>query len=79
MRFPTMWYVQPAKAQTCAYMQSDQSLSKSLEYSMTLKLLTEHHLELLSLKEGCTGSSESTDTTLVKMQYCWKSQVTAHI
>ena len=27
-------------------------------------LLTENHLELLSLKEGCTGSSES---TLVKM------------
>ena len=27
----------------CAYAQSDQSLSKSLEYSMTVKLLTEHH------------------------------------
>ena len=26
---------------------------------MTVKLLTEHHLELLSLKDGCTGSSES--------------------
>ena len=31
---------------------------------MIVKLLTEHHLELLSLKGGCTGSSES---TLVKM------------
>ena len=41
---------------------------------MTVKLLTEHHLELLSLKVGCTGSS---DFTLVKMPHCWKSHVTA--
>ena len=27
---------------------------------MTAKLLTEHHLEFLSLKEGCTDSYEST-------------------
>ena len=27
---------------------------------MTVKLLTEHHLEFLSLKGGCRGSSEST-------------------
>ena len=27
---------------------------------MTVKLLTEHHLELQSLKGGCKGSSEST-------------------
>ena len=27
---------------------------------MTVKLLTENHLEFLSLKGGCTGSSEST-------------------
>ena len=27
---------------------------------MVVKLLTEHHLEFLSLKGGCTGSSEST-------------------
>ena len=26
---------------------------------MIVKLLTEHHLEFLSLKGGCTGSSES--------------------
>ena len=37
---------------------------------MTVKLLTEHHLEFLSLKGGCRGSSES---TRVKMPYCWKS------
>ena len=43
---------------------------------MTVKLLTEHHLELLSLKGGCTGSPES---TLVEMPHCWKSHVVAHI
>ena len=41
---------------------------------MIVKLLTEHHLEFLSFKGGCTGSSES---TLVKMLHCWKSHVTA--
>ena len=43
---------------------------------MTLKLLTEDHLEFLSLKGGCTGLSES---TLVKVPHCWKSHATAHI
>ena len=43
---------------------------------MSVKLLTEHHLEVLSLKGGCTGTSES---TLVKMPHCWKSHVAAHI
>ena len=43
---------------------------------MTVKLLTEQHLEFLPLKEDCTGSSES---TLVKMPHCWKSHVMAHI
>ena len=42
---------------------------------MIVKLLTEHHLEFLSLKGGCTGLSES---TLVKMPHCWKSHVAAH-
>ena len=56
----------------CAYAQSDQSLCWSLEYSMSVKLLTEHHLEFLSLKGGCTGSSKSTP---VKMPHCWKSHV----
>ena len=57
-----------------AYTQSDQSLCWSLEFSMLL--LTEHHLEFLSLKGGCTGSSES---TLVKMKHGWKSHVAAQI
>ena len=43
---------------------------------MIVKLLIEHHLEFLSLKGGCRGSSES---TLVKMSNCWKSHVTAHL
>ena len=77
MGFPTMWYVRPAKPQiSCAYAQSDQSLCLSLEYSMTVKLLTEHHLKFLSLKGGCTGLSESNH---VKMPHCWKSHVTVHI
>ena len=38
---------------------------------MIVKLLTVHHLEFLSLKEGCRGLPES---TLVKMSNCWKSQ-----
>ena len=60
----------------CAYAQSDQSLCLSLEYSMTVKLLTEHHLEFLSSKGGCTDLSAS---TLVKMPHCWKSHVTTQI
>ena len=44
----------------CIYAQPDQSLCSSLDFSMSVKLLTEHHLEFLSLKGGCTGSSEST-------------------
>ena len=58
----------------CAYEQSDQSLCLSLEYSMTVKLLTERHLEFLSFKGGYAGSSES---TFAKMPYCWKSHVVA--
>ena len=41
-------------------------------YSMTLRPLTQHGLEFLSLKGGCTGSSKS---TLVKIPHCWKSHV----
>ena len=43
---------------------------------MSVNLLTEHHLEFLRLKGGCTGPSES---TLVKKPYCWKSRVTAQM
>ena len=43
---------------------------------MIIKLLTDHHLEFLSLKGGCIGSFES---TLVKMPHRWKSHAEAHI
>ena len=43
---------------------------------MSVKLLTEHNLEFLSLKGGCKDSIESTG---VKMPHFWKSHVTAHI
>ena len=41
---------------------------------MIVKLLTEHHLEFLSSKGGCTGWSES---TLVKLLDCLKSHAVA--
>ena len=37
---------------------------------MIVKLLIEHHLEFLSTKGDCRGSSESTH---VNMPHCWKS------
>ena len=41
---------------------------------MIVKLLTEYHLEFLSLKGGCRGSSRF---TLVKMSNCLKSHAAA--
>ena len=38
--------------------------------------MTEHNLEFLSLKGGCKGLSESIH---VKVPYCWKYHVLAHI
>ena len=43
---------------------------------MIVQLLTEHHLEFLSIKGGYRGSSES---TLVKMSNCWKSRALAQL
>ena len=43
---------------------------------MIVKLLTEHHLEFLSLHGGCRGSSAS---TRVKMPHYWKSHALAHL
>ena len=40
---------------------------------MTVKLLTEQHLEFLSFNGG------SSESTLVKMPQCWKSHVVAHM
>ena len=73
MIFPTMCDQQSLRS-ACAYAQSDQCLCRSFEHSMSVKLLTEHHLEFLSLQGGCPGSSES---TLVKMSHCSKSRVVA--
>ena len=38
---------------------------------MIVKLLTEHHLEFLSLKDAA-------GETHVKMPHCWKSHALAH-
>ena len=43
---------------------------------MSVKLLTEYHLEFLSLTGACKGSSESIP---VKMPHCWKSHVAAQM
>ena len=43
---------------------------------MIVKLLTEHHLEFLSLTGGWRVPSES---TLVKMSNFWKSHAAAHL
>ena len=40
---------------------------------MFVKLLTEHHLEFLSLNGG------SSESTLVKMSNCWKSHISNHV
>ena len=38
--------------------------------------MTEHHLEFLSLRGGCTCSSESTH---VKIPHCWISHIAAQM
>ena len=43
---------------------------------MIVKLLTEQHLEFLSLKGGHRGSSVSIH---IKMPHCWKSHAMAHM
>ena len=43
---------------------------------MSVKLLTEHHLEFLSFIGGCRGLSEC---TLVRMSNCWESHAAAHM
>ena len=42
---------------------------------MIVKLLTEYHLEFLSLKGGCRGLSD----TLFKMSNVWKSHAPAQL
>ena len=49
---------------------------RNIEYSMTVMLLTEQHLEFLSLRGGYLGSSVS---ILVKITHCWKTHVMAQL
>ena len=63
MRFPTMWYVRPAKPLISL---------RILEYSSTVMLLTEYHLQFLSLTARLS-------LHLIKMPHSWKSHVTAHM
>ena len=78
MSFPTKCDMcdQQSLRPACAYAQSDQSLCKSLEYYMIVKLLTELHLEFLSLKGGCRCSSESTH---VIIPHYWKAHALAQM
>ena len=50
----------------CAYAQSDQSLCRSLEYYVTVVLLTEQHLEFLSLKGAAQTRTDSPESILGK-------------
>ena len=51
MRFPTMWYMRPAKdTDQPAHMRSLIRVFLVAECSMIVKLLTEHQFEFLSLK-----------------------------
>ena len=43
---------------------------------MTIKLPNAYNFEFLSLNGGCRGSSE---TTHVKITYCWKSHVKSKV
>ena len=72
-----MWYVRPSKPQISLRIRA--VWSEHLLVVLTLhelKLPNEHLLEVLSLKRGRAGSSES---TLVKMSNCWKSHSTTQM
>ena len=65
MRFPTMWLLPAYQIRLRI-----KAFASRLNYVITVKLLTEHHLEFLSFKDGCISSSES---TLVKIPHCRRS------
>ena len=48
MKYPTIWHVRPAKAQISLLIH--ESLCKSLEYSVSIKLQIEHHMEFFKFK-----------------------------
>ena len=77
MRFPTMWYVRAAKAQTSLRIRavwSDPLLDAWIFYDC--KATDTTSLGVSKLKGGCTCSSEC---TLVKIPHCWKSRVMAQL
>ena len=75
--FPTLWYKRPAKPQISLRIPSVWSEPLIVAWVFYGCSATDwHHLEFLSLKRGCTVSSES---TLVKMSNCWKSHAAAQI
>ena len=76
MRFLTMWYVQLAKPQISLRIHSLIRAFASHLNILSVKLLTEQHLEFLSLKEDCTGWSESIHG---KIPHCWESHVASYI
>ena len=71
MRFPATSKVSDQHGHMLSLIRA---FASHLNDSMTIELLTEYHLEFLSLEGGCTGPSE---TTLVKMPHFWKSHVAA--
>ena len=76
MRCPKMWYVRPAKAQTSpthTHSLIRAFASRSLSHIL---LVLSYSFEGSHLKGGYTDLSKS---KLVKIPYCWKSHVTAHI
>ena len=77
MRFPTMWYVRPAKPQTSLRIRA--VWSEPLLVAWILPECKATHwtsFGVQGLKGGCTGSSES---TLVKISHCLKSHGAAHM
>ena len=70
MRFSTMGYARPAKAQTSLNIRSMVRAFASRLNILTVELLSEQNLEFIILKGGCTGLSES---KLVKIPHCLKS------
>ena len=76
MRFPTIRYVRPAKAQTSLRIRAVWSEPLLVSWILHDCRATDRiYLKFLSPTEGCIGSSES---TLLKLPHCWKSRVAAH-
>ena len=76
VRCSTMWYCmfdQQRLRPACIYASLIRAFA-SRSNILWLKPLSEYHLEFISLKGGCTCSSES---TLVKIPHCWKSHFKA--